>query len=751
MLSKMLRQIGNFLRCDMKKIEAIVLVLSILITSFAMLTTAYADNTATLTTDKTTYTEGESIFVTASSANSSGKDWVGITVKGDTANPAIYWDYINVFSKEYDIRTASHKGKNRNNYYDLPAGEYTVFIMPDDLTVKEGYSKIIKKIDITIVADPNKPNNEPPVLTLPDKDTYLITDKTEYLVGEPIYVAASSINAGKTDWVGIWPKGETGASIYWEYLVDIGKGVTFNIKRASHSGSSRTEYYGIPAGEYTLYLIPDNLNGTPGIPKALASVDIKVVADPSKIAKAPVSAEYALKDPKSGMADGTLTINLPADHCAEDIYMWWANDAGKLPGYTGLGRFKVTGTKVVHEMTPNTLIPKGATKLLIYTSNDGNGLSADYLEVKLPEGAASGDLGEVISEFQVVSDIHIKSTATHEYSIHFVSMLKDVVKNSPNSIGIISVGDNVDRGDNPMYWTYFHSLYNSVQGAPPMYLGIGNHEYIGTNYNAGLSGFLENVKLPDGSTPDKPYYDFWLNGYHYVYIGSDTTGSSTLKPDQLKWLDQTLAENRDGRPIFLFHHQPMLNTVSGSSTSEGWSGISNYTQLKAVLDKYPEVVMFNGHTHWILNSDNCMYDGKGETATIFNTASVAYLWHSYDIAGGERQTGSEGYYVRIYKDKLAVLGRDFVTGEWVSSAQFIVNLSTKTEDDVTTKDDETTASAPESGDATTEISTSAPAPETTSAPDTGSADNAGCGSTVSAPIAILSVIIIGVAITKKRD
>ena len=124
---------------------------------------------------------------------------------------------------------------------------------------------------------------------------------------------------------------------------------------------------------------------------------------------------------------------------------------------------------------------------------------------------------------------------------------------------------------------------------------------------------------------------------------------------------------------------------------------------------------------------------------------------SQDIAGGERQTGSEGYYVRIYKDKLAVLGRDFVTGEWVSSAQFIVNLSTKTEDDITTKDDETTASAPESGDATTEISTSAPAPETTSAPDTGSADNAGCGSTVSAPFAILSVIIIGAAITKKRD
>jgi hypothetical protein len=120
----------------------------------------------------------------------------------------------------------------------------------------------------------------------------------------------------------------------------------------------------------------------------------------------------------------------------------------------------------------------------------------------------------------------------------------------------------------------------------------------------------------------------------------------------------------------------MLNTVSGSSSAEGWSGVANAKDLKDILDDFPEVLMFNGHTHWILDSDNCMYDGGGKTASIFNTASVAYLWHSYYVATGEHMSGSEGYYIRVYRDRVEVLGRNFETGEWVSSAQFVVSLST---------------------------------------------------------------------------
>lgn len=709
---------------------------------FVPTVSAEATSEVVLTTDKTIYVEGEPIMVTASSPNANNTDWVGITVKGDKEGAAIYWEYIKDANGSFDIKSASRKGKNRQNLYDIPAGEYVVFIIPDDLSIKKGYDKALKMIEITVVRDPNKA--EIPELTAPaDTDTYIVTDKDEYIVGESVYVLASSTNASTKDWVGIWPKGESGASIYWEYITSV-QGKVFDIKKAANAGSSRTEYYGLPEGEYTLYIIPNDMKGADGVPVALARKDITVKADPTKIAKAPTSATYELKNATDGMADGTLTITLPEGHGAEDIYMWWGNENGKLEGYTRLARFKVSSNTVVHEMTANTIIPAGATKLLIYTYNDSNGLSESCYELSLPAGAASGDFGEILSEFQVVGDIHVKGDATTEYGAHFVGMLQDVVKNSPSSVGIFTVGDNVDRGDTPAYWTHFHSLYNSVKGAPKMYLAIGNHEYIGTDKANGLSSFLANVTLPDGTHPTSQDYDVWVNGYHYVFIGSNAgPGKAQFSQTQMLWLEDVLSENRNGQPIFLFLHQPMENTVSGSSTEEGWSGVTTPALLKAVLDKFPEVIMFNGHTHWILDSDNCMYDGKGETASIFNTSSVAYLWHSYDVATGERMVGSEGYYIRVYEDKVLLLGRNFETGEWVSSAQFVVEY-TATKDNDTTND--TTSSCADTTTKSPDSDTHTNAPDVTTAPDTTTkTKEKGCASFGFSAITLL-VSVFGLAL-----
>ena len=64
-----------------------------------------------------------------------------------------------------------------------------------------------------------------------------------------------------------------------------------------------------------------------------------------------------------------------------------------------------------------------------------------------------------------------------------------------------------------------------------------------------------------------------------------------------------------------------------------------------------------------------MYGG-GKNAALFNTGSVGDLW---DPATGESIVGSQGLYVQVYGDKVLVRGRDFTTGQWVASAQFVVN------------------------------------------------------------------------------
>lgn len=505
----------------------------------------------------------------------------------------------------------------------------------------------------------------------------LTTNKTTYNVGEPIIVTASSANASGKDWVGlvVGDNSDWGA-LRWAYLSEFSDSLDIRLAPHAASGGNFVSYQNIPAGEYIIYLMPDDLalgGDKANANKALASVQITVAGETT----APVSAKLTLDNPQSGMADGTITINLPAGHNVDDIYVWWGNEQGKLPGYTRLARFKVPysyTTCFSQTMTPHTLIPQGATKLLVYTFSDAYGLSKSCVEV--PMGTVGSVLGNEapIAEFQVVSDMHI---STAEYISHFQSMLADIAQNSPNSCGIFAVGDVVDQGGIPAYWQSLWSTYDAADNVPFLYIGMGNHESFGfaiSTYEQRLQTFLQNLRLP--SVMEKPqtaYYDVWINGFHFVFLSSTQNGTyAVIGDEQYDWLEQVLANSQDDRPVFLFMHESMINTVAGSTAEEGWWGLQDDARLREILQQYPNAFLFNGHSHWILDSENCMYGG-GSDAAIFNTSSVAYLWHSYDVVGGEYMAGSEGYYVQVFKDKVLVRGRNFLTGEWVSSAQFVVD------------------------------------------------------------------------------
>ena len=122
--------------------------------------------------------------------------------------------------------------------------------------------------------------------------------------------------------------------------------------------------------------------------------------------------------------------------------------------------------------------------------------------------------------------------------------------------------------------------------------------------------------------------------------------------------------------MFVYLHQSLYNTIAGSFEGQGWDGVVQNDQLKAIVAKYPQIYMFNGHSHWDLNTRGSMHDKSDGLPNIFNTSSVAYLWSSYYTPRGEYVEGSQGYYVKIYKNKVLVLGRDFVTNQWIPSACF---------------------------------------------------------------------------------
>ena len=165
-----------------------------------------------------------------------------------------------------------------------------------------------------------------------------------------------------------------------------------------------------------------------------------------------------------------------------------------------------------------------------------------------------------------------------------------------------------------------------------------------------------------------------------MVLGSEHTTNGLdayLTDAQLDWFDSrlnALTTAEPNKPVFVYLHQSIYNTIAGSFEGQGWDGIVQNDEFKAIVQKYPQIYMFNGHSHWDLNTRGSMQDRADGLPNIFNTSSVAYLWSSYYVPTGEYSEGSQGYYIKVYADKVLVLGRDFVNGKWIPSACFVAKI-----------------------------------------------------------------------------
>ena len=357
--------------------------------------------------------------------------------------------------------------------------------------------------------------------------------------------------------------------------------------------------------------------------------------------------------------------------------LYWADENGALPDYTCLAPFFVTSRRFSFRMYANTVIPSDATRLLAYGKNS-LGTSADYCEVVLPADCQYKFGGKLITEFQVVSDVHIAVADTHLASAdakqlhdaHFLAMCNDIVSNSPQSSGVLVVGDIANSGRD-YEWRHANELIASVARLPRFYFSLGNHDLYGSeSYFTLAQNFMTYAQT------DSVYYERVIDGYYHLFLGSESKSNgldADLSQNQLSWFDnrmQELTASRPNKPVFVYLHQSLYDTIAGSFEGQGWDGIIQNEQFRSIVAKYPQIYMFNGHSHWDMNTRGSMHDKSDGLPNIFNTASVAYLWSSYYIPTGEYLRGSQGYYVRVYENKVLVLGRDFENAKWIPSACF---------------------------------------------------------------------------------
>lgn len=486
----------------------------------------------------------------------------------------------------------------------------------------------------------------------------VVLSKTDFEIGEQIELSYTG-TSGK-DWIGIYPKdsipGGGNPSIDWKYTSDIGQpdGEMF----------FKNE---LAVGAYDLVLLEnDGYN-------ILSMVAFNIV-EGNKLPLKPEGVTYENTGGK-GFAEGIVNIKPAIDEShVSDYVIYWGNDDGKLADYTPIVTLKKSGEPLQYKIPSNVIVPKEANCIMIYSKGGGKE-SLEYSKAEIPQSLLPDDYGIPLYKFQVITDTHITSTASHIHNKHFGEALKQIKELASDSVGIMHTGDLTDSGKESEYAEFKHIWDDNIEGLQPFYFAVGNHDLYTGTWNQASQRFTEFANT------ESVYYDTWIEDNHFIFLGSEKGGNEYITAEltdaQLSWLETTIAQKSSlGKPIFVFIHQPLKNTVAGSFENQGWYGVNQNQKLNNILSKYPQVVLFSGHTHWEFDSLNNMFDGENLTFSAFNSSSVGYLWTDKDTG----KVGSQGNFVEVYEDKILVRGRDFTQSKWSSNAQFMVKLGTDSTD-----------------------------------------------------------------------
>ena len=144
-------------------------------------------------------------------------------------------------------------------------------------------------------------------------------------------------------------------------------------------------------------------------------------------------------------------------------------------------------------------------------------------------------------------------------------------------------------------------LFNA--SGPILLLTNGEHETTTIAfwifYEVKFNGSLNNVSAAGFVKTDKPYYDHWVNGYHFVIMGTEGRGDASapvVSEEQWAWLEETLNDPENGNnPVFLVVHNPLIGTVTLSDKYH--IGTHNDARLKEILKDHKNVIMLSGHNH----------------------------------------------------------------------------------------------------------------------------------------------------------
>ena len=310
--------------------------------------------------------------------------------------------------------------------------------------------------------------------------------------------------------------------------------------------------------------------------------------------------------------------------------------------------------------------------MLVFPDNEAHALYTEPAEQHWDE--LSGDK----VRFTVHSDTHFRGCDVQK---KFPLAFQSIYDNVPNVAAHVFDGDSTDNGSDAEYAELVEYI-NAYLQKPPV-ICMGNHEMYahGSNLPEAIQSFKDKVlaKITVPDTPQAPggtheglehfagkvggEDGYWLIaascGLNYDY-GYDIPTEGYDQPTPIQWMLENIdaaVQEDPTKPVFVFTHHPMPETMhfSPESFGAGWIGQftddqypGQYDFQNYIAEHYPQVIHFSGHTHIPDNDPRSIWqDGftAVQTATFGNN-----FWmeggankDGYDAQGGTGGHPADGY------------------------------------------------------------------------------------------------------------
>lgn len=289
-----------------------------------------------------------------------------------------------------------------------------------------------------------------------------------------------------------------------------------------------------------------------------------------------------------------------------------------------------------------------------------------FLSVLFREKIVDGSTKETEIRFAILSDIHC-NLEEGTYNEKLKKSLKEVKNLYSNIDTYVFLGDISNSGKKEEYIIFKKALEKEEIKEDSYVAIMGNHDYWnGNNIEYSKELFKSNVSKELNTHKI-------IKGYHFIGLSTENDSlNGYFSNETIKYarsiIELSINEDRN-KPVFIFTHQPPEDTVY---RSDKWGN----KDLKEVFNEYPQVVLFSGHSHFLLNDEMSIYQ---KDYTVINSGSVAYTAIDEGTEEGlvpcDMRSESQGLVVTVKNNIVSIDRIDFKRGEKLKDPIIIDNYN----------------------------------------------------------------------------